>query len=318
MRAFSGASLATAMLALSMSVGCQYLGQIQAKRSFKQANAAYQSQDYKKASLLYAEVVQEDPNFDPAYFYLGNCYDNLYKPSKKGDPANDDLLNKAVENYTIAADRLSASQFPNLKEIGLRSLQYLVGMYSADKLDQPAKQEEVLIKMINQDPTDPINYRNLSKLYEDAALYDDSERVLLLGKAAKPTDAGIYLELASFYNKQGEFPKTMDALYERAKVEPTNPEAFQTISAYYWDEVRADGSLTEATKREYLGKGLEAVETALKLKSDYVEAIAYKGLLLRLQANLEKDGGKQQAMLKEAQALEDQANALKKTKGSAD
>ena len=41
-------------------------------------------------------------------------------------------------------------------------------------------------------------------------------------------------------------------------------------------------------------KGVEATDKAIAIKSDYLEAIVYKGLLLRLQANMEKDRGKQQ------------------------
>jgi hypothetical protein len=45
-----------------------------------------------------------------------------------------------------------------------------------------------------------------------------------------------------------------------------------------------------------------------------MEAIAYKNILLRLQANLEKDPKKQQQLLKEADALRDQAVELRKQK----
>ena len=100
MRALSGASLALAMLALSATVGCSQVGMVQAKRSFKAANAAYQQQDYKKAADLYEETLKEDPDLSvKPTSILGNSYDNQFKPSKKGDAANDALLDKAVENY---------------------------------------------------------------------------------------------------------------------------------------------------------------------------------------------------------------------------
>ena len=43
-----------------------------------------------------------------------------------------------------------------------------------------------------------------------------------------------------------------------------------------------------------------------------MEALTFKGLLLRLQANVEKDPAKQQALLKEATTLSDRANELRK------
>ena len=42
----------------------------------------------------------------------------------------------------------------------------------------------------------------------------------------------------------------------------------------------------------------------------------YKGLLLRLEANLEKDPAKQQALLKEADQVRDKAQELRKQKAS--
>ena len=83
MRAFSGASLASAaMVALAISAGCSQVSQVQAKRSFKGANVAYQAQDYKKAAALYEETLQEDPSIAAAHFFLANSLDNQYKPSQ--------------------------------------------------------------------------------------------------------------------------------------------------------------------------------------------------------------------------------------------
>ena len=47
-----------------------------------------------------------------------------------------------------------------------------------------------------------------------------------------------------------------------------------------------------------------------------MEAIVYKGLLLRLQANLEKDPKKQQELLNKAKELQEQAEALRKKKAA--
>lgn len=313
MRAFSGASLASiAMVALSISAGCSQIGQVKAKRSFKAANAAYQAQDYKKAAGLYQETLTEDPSIAQAYFFLGNSFDNQYKPSRKGEPANDELLTKAIDNYKLCAEKLSSSPNEDDKKLAKLAMEYLVSAYGVDKMNDAAAAEPVLIKMIEMEPSEPSNYAVLGKIYEDAGYYDDAEKVLLMSKAAKPKDAGVYLQLAGFYNRQGRFDKTIEALNQRAEIEPNNPEAFQTIAGYYWDETRGDAGLTEAQKKEYITKGLEAVDKAISLKSDYVEAITFRGLLLRLQANVEKDPSKQQALLKEATALSDKANELRK------
>jgi tetratricopeptide (TPR) repeat protein len=318
MRSLSGASLAcVAMLALgSLTAGCAKVGEIKAKKAFKAANQAYQAQDYKKAAEYYEEAVAADPNLDAAYFFLGNSYDNLYKPSKKGDAANDALMQKAVDNYQKAAEKLAASSKPDDKKLGTLSLQYLVAAYGADKLNDPAKAEPVVQKMIQLEPGEPANYFALAKIYEDAGAYEEAEKVLQQAKEAKPTDPAVYMTLAGYYNRQGHFEKTIEALEERAAKEPNNPEAFYTIATYYWDEAYRDFKLKEAEKRAFVGKGVEAVDHALQIKPDYMEALVYKNLLLRLQANLEKDPAKQQQLIKDADKLRDKAQELRKQKAA--
>ena len=316
MRSFSGAAVAVAMAGALTATGCAKVGQLKAMKSFKAANQAYQQQDYKKAAQLYEDTVSADPDMASAYFYLGNSYDQLYKPSKKGDADNDALLTKAAQNYQTAAEKLTKSDKPDEKKLAKLSLEYLVSVYGPDKLNDPAKAEPVLQKMIQEDPGDTAVYAQLAKVYEDAGAYDAAENVLLKAKQAKPNDASVYTTLAGYYNRQGQFDKTIEALEERAAKEPNNPEAFQTIATFYWDKAYRDATVKEPQKREYLQKGIEAVDQALKIKPDYMEALVYKGLLLRLEANLEKDPKKQQELLKEAGALRDKAEELRKKKAS--
>jgi len=321
MRSLSGASLAVvAMLTLgSLTVGCGQVNVIKARKAFKAANQSYQAQEYKKAAESYEEAVAADPNnpdIQSAYFFLGNSYDQQYKPSKKGEADNDALMQKAIDNYTKAAEKLSASAKPEDKKLGKLSLDYLVAAYGADKLNDPAKAEPVVQKMIQLDPGEPTNYFALAKIYEDAGAYEEAEKMLVAAKNAKPNDPDVYMQLAGFYNRQGRFDKTIEAIEERAIKEPNNPEVFYTISVFYWDEAYRDPKLKEAEKKAYVGKGLAAVDHALQIKADYMDALVYKGLLLRLQANLEKDHEKAMQLVKEAEKLSQQANDLRKKKAA--
>ena len=58
------------------------------------------------------------------------------------------------------------------------------------------------------------------------------------------------------------------------------------------------------------------MKKALQIKPDYMEALVYKNLLLRLSANLEKDPARQKALLSEADQLRDKATALRKQKSA--
>lgn len=310
MRTSTRGVVAVAMVAaLSLSLtACGKFGELKAKKNFKDANALYQQGEYRKAATEYETAIQQDPNLTVAYFYLGNSYDNLYKSTRKGEPENDKLLELAIKNYTIAAERETD---PKMRQL---SLQYLVAAYGPDKLNDPEKAEPIVKRMIEMDPKDTGNYFALAKIYEDAGQYDLAEQALLQAREARPNDSAVYMQLAGFYNRQGEFEKTIEALEQRAKMEPNNPEAFYTISTYYWDKAFRDFRLNDADKRVYIDKGIEAATKAIDINPNYMEALTYKNLLLRLKGNLEQDPAKRAALYKEADTLRNKAIELQKKK----
>ena len=299
-------------LALAQA-GCTQIGVLKGQMALRDAVKYYQRQDYKQAAAKYEEALQANPGLGDAYFYLGNSYDNMYKPSRKGEADNDALLAKAVENYQKASEQATT---PLTKQ---RSLQYLVAVYGTDKLNDPAQQEPILRKMIEMDPTDPANYHYLANVHEQSGNYEEAEKLLLKAREMKPNDPTVYTTLAAYYNRQGEFEKTMEALKARADREPNNPEAFYMMSTFYWEKAYKDFTTTQADKVRYTKLGLEAVDKALELNKEYTDALIYKGLLLRVQARLEKDPKVQQALIKEADEYQKRAVAAReklKTSGA--
>jgi hypothetical protein len=125
-----------------------------------------------------------------------------------------------------------------------------------------------------------------------------------------PKDPAVYMNEAGFYQRQGDFVKMFDAVQVRTRQEPNNPEAFYTLATFYWDRAR-DAKLSDAQKATFTDAGLEAVNKALDLKSDYNEALIYKNLLLRAKANISKDPKEQQEFLKQADELRKQAEELR-------
>jgi tetratricopeptide (TPR) repeat protein len=296
MRKFSlqaGAWALVAGLALA-SAGCSQVGVVKGQMALRDAVKAYTRQDYKLASQKYEEAITANPDLGDAYFYLGNSYDNMYRPARKGEPANDQLLEKAIANYKIASEK---AENPVTKQ---RSLQFLVAAYGPDKLNDPSQQEPILRKMIEMDPSDPGNYYVLANVYEQNGDYEEAEKLLVKAREMKPNDPSVYTTLAGFYNRQGQFDKTMEALHARAEKEPTNPEAYYMIATFYWEKAYRDFTTSPPDKVRFVKQGMEAIDKAIEIKPDYPEALTYKGLLLRVQANLEKDPKVQQQLLKEA------------------
>jgi len=315
------ASAAPLVLLCGLSVaaaGCgKYsISSLKASKAFKDANQYYQAKEYKKAADRYEDVVQNQaalqqaPVFNVAYFFLANCYDQLYKPAKNGDPQNDAYIQKAIENYRKAADNITD---PKWKK---SSLEYLASAYGPDKLNDPAKAEPVYKEIIQLEPNEPQNYMALAQLYEDAGRYEEAEAELQKAKEVKANDPSVYTALAAFYNRQGDFDKTIDALTQAANLAPNNPEGWHLIATYYWDKARKDYRLSDAEKKDYILKGIAMDDKALSLNPNYLEAMTYKNILLRMQANTEKDPKVQKQLLNQADELRNKVLDAQRRKAS--
>jgi tetratricopeptide (TPR) repeat protein len=310
-------SVATAVLMLGLSVATAGCGKysfsnLKAMRAFKGANDHYRGQRWREAANGYETVIAAKPNYEAnpdftaAYFFLGNSYDNLYKPARQGEPENDAYMAKAIENYTLAAEKAAN---PLIKR---RSLEYLAAAYGSDKLNDPEKAEPVVQKMIALDPDEPTSYFALSKIYEDAGRYEEAEQALLKARDAKPNDPAVHNAIGQYYNRQGDFEKTIEAFTRAAELDPNNPQGFHLIGGYYQDKASKDFRLSPAQKADFNQKGIEAENKALALNPNYIDALVYKNILLRQLANLEKDPAKQKQMINEADQLRNKAMELQK------
>ncbi|NQW02820.1 MAG: tetratricopeptide repeat protein [Acidobacteria bacterium] len=315
-------SRVVAIVALVLAVGLSTtacgkysIGNLRSLMAFKEANQLYGGGKFPQAIEAYQKALSHNPDMGVVYFFLGNSYDNMYKPSRQGEPENDAYLVRAVENYLKATEIIKDEdvQGPEIRKL---SYEYLIAAYGVDKIDDFEAAEPIAQKLISLEPNEPGNYLSLGKLYEDQGRYDEAEAMFRKGVEVRPNEALGYMVLAGYFNRQGDFEQTMQAWEDRAKVEPNNPEAFQTIGQYYWDKAFNDFRLSTALKREYIAKGIAAEDAALALHGDYIEALTFKNILLRLQANMEKDTKKQKALIDEADILRNRAMELQKAQGA--
>jgi tetratricopeptide (TPR) repeat protein len=290
--------------------GCGYLNEVRAMKAFKDGNKAYTASDWRAAAEKYEEASQLDPNNAAIYFYLANSYDNMYRPARKGEPSNDALLTKAVDNYKLASEKLTEETVPKRS----LALEFLVAAYGPDKLADPTQAEPVVKRMIELAPNEPTNYFQLAKIYEDSGEYQLAEETYLKGRDARPNDPTVYMTVAGYYNRQGDFEKLVENLKKRIELEPQNPEAHYTLATYHWDKASRDFRLSDKEKLTLVLAGIEAVNKALEIKPDYIEAMTYKGLLLRTQALVVKDPKQQQELIREGTALGDKANEMRKAR----
>jgi tetratricopeptide (TPR) repeat protein len=301
------------LLGLSMvAAGCGKLSfsTLAGRKAIKEAHELYKGSRWREAAERYEAAVTADPTLQGAHFFLANSYDNLYKPSRAGEAENDEYMKKAIEWYKKAAEK---EPDPIYRQ---RAMQYLVAAYGPDKLNQPQEAEPIVKKMIEMDPNDYLNYIELSKIYENAGRYDEAEAQLLKAREVKPKQPEVYAAISAYYNRQGEFDKTVEALNTAADLQPENPQGYQLVAVFYWEKAFKDKRLTPAQEKDYILKGMEATDKALKLNPDYSEALLYKNILMRMQANLEKDIKKREELIRQADVLRDRAQDINKKKAA--
>lgn len=313
------AVLVVGLALMTAACGRYSWSSLRSAKAFKDGVELYQKADYKAAIPVLEQSIAYNPDFQFAgfaYFYLGNSYDNLYRPARRGEPENDSYLPKAVEYYRKAIDKLATTDVPQAKDFHKRAYEYLISAYGPEKLNDFSQAEPIAKELISIEPNEPGNYQALARLYADQGMYDEAEAMYKKAIDVKPNDPTGYQLLAGYYNQQGEFDKTMDAFRQRADLEPNNPEAWHTIGTYHYDKVLRDKSISRNQAEEYLDTGLAAEDKALALNADYVDAVRYKELLTRLKANLERNPSAQKQLLTEADQLKQRWEALQAKQGN--
>jgi len=291
------------------------IGNLRSLMAFKEANELYKRGDFPKAIDAYNKAIGFNPDMGVIYFFLGNSYDNMYKPSKKGEPENDANLTKAVEYYQKATQVIKDEdiQGPQIRKL---AYEYLIAAYGVDKLADFEKAEPIAEKLIALEPNEPGNYQAIGKLYEDQGRYEEAEARFNKAIEVRPNEPLGYLVLAGFHNRQGNLEKTWDAWEKRAKVEPNNPEAHHSVATFLYEWALKDYRLSQADKRAKVERALQAEDTALGLHPDYFEALSYKNILLRMKASMEPDLGKRKALTDEADRLRNRAMEVQKAQNS--
>ena len=138
----------------------------------------------------------------------------------------------------MAIDKLATSQEPQAAQFRKLSFEYLIAPYGADKLNDFSKAEPVAKELIAYEPNEPGNYQPLGTPLRRPGRLRRGRGDVPEGRRGQPElDPLSHQLLASYYNRQGEFDKTMEAFQQRADLEPNNPEAWHTMGTYFYEKV---------------------------------------------------------------------------------
>jgi TonB family protein len=173
--------------------------------------------------------------------------------------------------------------------------------------------ERELQQLIATGTAKSAQYFELARLQEARSAAPEAEQTLLAAARIIPVSRDALQTLAAFYNRHGQFDKTVAALEDLAATAPTDPQGYQLLAVFYWEKAFKDLRLNDAQKRAYIESGIDATNRALSINADYVDALTYQNILLRMKANLETDAGSRQALIAEADALRSRAMELQKS-----
>lgn len=147
--------------------------------------------------------------------------------------------------------------------------------------------------------------------------------------------------IATIYYYMHKFQEAKELQQKRLQIEPNNPEGYYWIGQLDWAicfpnqmQLRKDLNLANAKDPNHpdilpplpekaraqlaeknaalVDEGIKALNKAIELKPDYVDAIAYLNLMYRQKADLEEDPAARDADVAKANDLNAQANNLMK------
>jgi TonB family protein len=179
-----------------------------------------------------------------------------------------------------------------------------------------AAREAELQKQIAASPHAVAAYIELAKLQEDRGAFDEAELTLTRARGAAPSSKELMSALAGFYNRRGDFAKTIEILEALEHLDPSDATAPYVTATFYQEKAFKDHRLLPAEKYTYVLNGIAATDRALALKPAYMEAMVYKNILLRMRAELETDAVQKQQLIAEADALRARAIELNKQRAA--
>src|SRR5687768_8573408 len=115
---------------------------------------------------------------------------------------------------------------------------------------------------------------------------------------------------ASWQGALNAFPLDGGVQTKAPARDPLSPENHHRAAVDYFEKARKDTTLTTEQQRQTILKGIAAENRALAIRPDYVEALVYKGLLLRLQAVLSTDHQEISDLIEQADAVRSRALKL--------
>ncbi len=278
------ASLALAGLLVALATGCGgTINRLKANYAAKQGNDFYKVGDYLRAIEWYRYATYLNPELTIAYYHAGLAYMGDYKPGSR-HPKDVNDAEQAITNFKKVLEHNPQHQ---------DARNYLYSIYlQAERYDQAAEYFQNELQQLTQSSAEP---RAISEMMQ---------------------------RIGKIYATKGDFESALEWYKKRAEIDKDSPEAMYTIGVLCWDKVYKAGLTLDLDRRKALiEEGMDYLNRARDLKTDYYEAVLYVNLMYREKAKVAQTLGDDEGYrvnLEEANKYFKMANDIKKkavTKG---
>lgn len=135
----------------------------------------------------------------------------------------------------------------------------------------------------------------------------------------RPDDLALINQIATLYQKKGDFTKALEYFEKRANMDPTNKETWYTLGVNCWARSYHGGlAVSQEEREQVVEKGIQALDKALAIDPNYFEALSYINLIYREKAKaLATIGKNEEAGQAYAKADEYQKRAIDLRKAQA-
>jgi tetratricopeptide (TPR) repeat protein len=197
------------------------------------------------------------------------------------------------------------------KNIGVTYLSlYQPGSKHPKDLDFAQKAIDNLKKYIEAYPEDKKATELLVTTYLRAERVDDALAFFQDWVKKNPGDPKAIETLANLYFQKADFAHGVEMMENAMKISGPKKETYETIGAQAWDKAHNYPDLTDEQRQAAITLGIDALNKALALDTNYTEALSFINLLYREQAKLDEKTDKAKAAEDIAKADEYRAKAI--------